>query len=303
MKIKNVLELIGNTPHLRLSGLFPEHEVWIKIEYTNPGGSIKDRIALSMIEEAEKQEKLKPYGTIIEPTSGNTGIGIAMVGAIKGYRVVLVMPESMSIERRKILKAYGAELILTPKEKGMKGAIEKALQINKETQNSVILQQFENPANPLIHEKVTSKEILKDFPEGIDYLITGIGTGGHISGVGKVLKEKFPEIKVFGVEPEDSAVISGKPPAPHPIQGIGAGFIPKTLNTNILDKIVTISKKEAFEMTKKVAKTDGLLVGISTGASLAAVNKCADFIPKNKRILTFNYDTGERYLSVDGLWE
>ncbi len=302
MKAKTVIELFGNTSHLLLSGLFPNHEVWIKLELSNPGGSIKDRIALSMIEDAEKSGKLKPGGTIIEPTSGNTGIGIAIVGAVKGYKVILVMPGSMSIERRTILKAYGAELVLTSREKGMSGAIEEAYRIAGENKNSWIPQQFENNANPLIHAKTTATEILNDFPGGFDYLVTGIGTGGHISGVGKKLKEAFRAIKIFGVEPVDSAVISGGQPAPHPIQGIGAGFLPKTLSREVPDKIITVSGPEAFNMSRKLAKTEGVLAGISTGASLAAIKKNINAIPAGKRILTFAYDTGERYLSVEGLW-
>ncbi len=302
MKAKTILELIGNTPHVRLSKLFPEHRVWIKLESYNPGGSIKDRISLAMIEDAEKRNILKPGGTIIEPTSGNTGIGLAIVGAIKGYKVVLVMPESMSLERRKILKVYGAELVLTPREKGMNGAVEEANNIAAKTQNSFMPQQFENEANPLIHSETTAEEILNDFPEGFDYMITGIGTGGHISGIGVKFKEIFPNIRVYGVEPVDSAVLSDGKPGPHPIQGIGAGFIPKILAVDVLDEVITVEANEAFEMTRKIATTEGILAGISTGASLAAINKKLDNIASGSHILTFAYDTGERYLSVDGLF-
>ncbi len=302
MKAETILELIGNTPHLRLEKLFPGHQVWIKLENTNPGASIKDRIALAMIEDAEESGRLKPDGTIIEPTSGNTGIGLAMAGAVKSYRVVLVMPESMSVERRRILAAYGAELVLTPKEKGMKGAIEKAKKIASETEGSFMPMQFENMANPRIHARTTAKEILDDFPGGFDYLITGIGTGGHISGVGQQLKSKSGDIKVIGVEPALSPVLSGGEPSPHPLQGIGAGFVPDTLDTGVLDEVVRIEKEEAFSMVKKVARTEGLFVGISTGASLAAVSKKLEKEDSGRRVLTFAYDTGERYLSVDGLW-
>ncbi|MDR2123153.1 MAG: cysteine synthase A [Flavobacteriaceae bacterium] len=302
MKVNSILEIIGNTPHVRLSKMFPDHEVYIKLEKQNPGGSIKDRIALAMIEDAEKKEILKPGGTIIEPTSGNTGVGLAWVGTVKGYRVILVMPESMSVERRRLMCAYGAELVLTPREKGMKGAIEKAEELGKEIQNSFVPQQFKNDSNPRIHIQTTAQEVIKDFQEGIDVLITGVGTGGHISGVGEVLKEKFPYMKAFAVEPISSPVISGGDPGPHPIQGIGAGFIPDTLDTKILDGSIQISKEEAFEYTRKLAKTEGILGGISTGASLAAIAKKLQEFPKGTRVLTFNYDTGERYFSVEGLF-
>ncbi len=303
MKINNILEAIGNTPHLRLNKLFGNnHEVWIKLEKFNPGNSIKDRIALSMVEDAEKKGILNKNSIIVEPTSGNTGIGLAMVAAVKGYELILVMPESMSLERRKIMTAYGAKLELTPRELGMKGAIEKAQKIAEQNPNVWIPQQFENQANVDIHIKTTAQEILNDFPDGFDYLITGVGTGGHITGVAKVLKEKFPFLKVFAVEPDLSPVISGGNPSPHPIQGIGAGFIPKILDTELLDGTIQISKEEAFEFAKSAAKEEGLLVGISTGASLAAVNKVVNQIPNGKKILTFNYDTGERYLSIDGLF-
>lgn len=302
MKINSVLEAIGNTPHVRLKKIFPDHEVYIKLEKQNPGGSIKDRIALSMIEDAEKRGILKPGGTIIEPTSGNTGVGLAWVGTVKGYKVILVMPESMSIERRRLAAAYGAELVLTPREKGMKGAIEKAEELQKNTPNSFVPQQFKNQANPKIHAQTTAKEILNDFPQGIDVFITGVGTGGHITGVGEVLKEKFPSVKVYAVEPTDSPVISGGKPGPHPIQGIGAGFIPETLDTKILDGSIQITKDESFKYAKRLAKEEGILGGISTGASLAAIAKKIKDLPNNSVILTFNYDTGERYFSVEGLF-
>ncbi|HKK41746.1 MAG TPA: cysteine synthase A [Bacteroidales bacterium] len=301
MKFNNVLESIGNTPHIRLSGLFPGLEVWLKDERRNPGGSIKDRIALAMVEDAERKGLLAPGGVIIEPTSGNTGIGLAMTGAAKGYRVVLTMPESMSMERRKLLQAYGAELVLTPKTTGMKGAIEKAAELVSQTPGAWMPMQFENPQNPLIHEKTTAMEIVSDFPEGVDYLITGVGTGGHISGVGKVLKEKFPGTQVYAVEPEDSPVLSGGSPGPHPIQGIGAGFIPATYS-GIADRVIKVSGKDAFTMAGKAARTEGLLVGISTGASLAAIRSLEKELPSGSRILTFAYDSGERYLSVENLW-
>lgn len=304
MKANNILETIGNTPHLRINRLFGNKpEVWIKLERSNPGGSIKDRIALSMIEDAERKGLLKEGSVIIEPTSGNTGIGLAMVAAVKGYKLILVMPESMSIERRRLMKAYGATFELTPREKGMKGAIEKAKELAASTPNSWIPQQFDNPANIDVHVKTTAQEILKDFPEGIDYLITGVGTGGHITAVGKVLKEKFPNLKVFAVEPALSPVISGGQPGPHPIQGIGAGFIPTNLDTAILDGTIQVSKEEAFEYAIKAAKDEGLFGGISSGATLAAIAKKLPEIGEGKRVLGFNYDTGERYLSIEGLFE
>lgn len=304
MKINSILEAIGNTPHVRLPKIFPDHEVYIKLEKQNPGGSIKDRIALAMIEDAEKRGVLKPGGTIIEPTSGNTGVGLAWVGTVKGYKVILVMPESMSIERRRLAAAYGAELVLTPREKGMKGAIEKAEELQKNTPNSFVPQQFKNQANPRIHAQTTAKEIVQDFPDGIDVLITGVGTGGHITGVGEVLKQKFPSVKIFAVEPTESPVIAGGNPGPHAIQGIGAGFIPETLDTKILDGSIQITKDEAFSYAKLLAKKEGILGGISTGASLAAVAKKIQELnlPSNAKILTFNYDTGERYFSVEGLF-
>lgn len=303
MKFQNTLETIGNTPVVKINQLFGAgHEVWIKLEKANPGGSIKDRIALSMIEDAESKGLLNKDSIIIEPTSGNTGIGLALVAAVKNYKLILVMPESMSLERRKIMESYGAEFVLTPREKGMKGAIEKAEELAKETPNSWIPRQFDNPANVKVHVETTAQEILKDFPEGLDYLITGVGTGGHITGIAKVLKQKFPNIKVIAVEPELSPVLSGGAPAPHPLQGLGAGFIPSILDTALLDEIVQINKDEAFEYTKNAAKKEGLFVGISTGAALAAAAKKLPEIPDGSTILTVNYDTGERYLSIEGLF-
>lgn len=303
MRANNILETIGNTPHVRVNRLFPsDYEVWVKVEKTNPGGSIKDRIALSMIEDAEKRGILKEGSVIIEPTSGNTGIGLALVSAVKGYRLILTMPESMSLERRKVLSALGAELELTPKEKGMKGAIAKAEELAAESSKSWIPSQFTNDANIDVHRKYTAQEIIKDFPEGFDYLITGVGTGGHISGVAEVLKQKFPNLKVFAVEPDGSPVIGGGQPGPHPLQGIGAGWLPKNLNVDLLDGAIAVSKDEAFEYAQKAAKQEGLFVGISSGASLAAVAKKIKELPKGSRILTFSYDHGERYLSVEGLY-
>lgn len=303
MRAQNILETIGNTPQVKINRLFPaEYEVWMKVEKTNPGGSIKDRIALSMVEDAEKRGIIKEGSVIIEPTSGNTGIGLALVAAVKGYRLILTMPESMSIERRKVLSALGAELVLTPREKGMKGAIAKAEELAAENENAWIPLQFDNPANVAVHRDFTAKEILADFPEGFDYLITGVGTGGHISGVAEVLKQKFPKIKVFAVEPEASPVISGGAPGPHPIQGIGAGFIPKNLKTELLDGTIQVGRDEAFEYARKAAALEGLFVGISSGASLAAVAKKINELPAGSRILTFSYDHGERYLSVEGLF-
>jgi cysteine synthase A len=302
MKAKTILDSIGSTPHVRINNLFGSHEVWMKLERANPGGSIKDRIALSMIEDAEKRKILKPDSVIIEPTSGNTGIGLAMVAAVKKYKLILVMPDSMSIERRRLMTAYGAQLELTPREKGMNGAIERAKEIAASTKNSWIPQQFENEANIEIHRKTTAEEILHDFPKGIDMLITGVGTGGHITGVGELLKKKFPKLKVYAVEPALSAVISGGKPGPHPLQGLGAGFIPKNLHTDILDGAIKITKEEAFEYAQRCAREEGILVGISTGAALAAVAKKLPELPKDGIILTFCYDTGERYLSVEGLF-
>jgi len=303
MKANNILETIGNTPHVRLNRLFPSTvEVWIKLERANPGGSIKDRIAFSMIEDAENTGKLKAGSTIIEPTSGNTGIGLAMVAAVKGYPLILVMPESMSVERRKLMEVYGATFLLTPREKGMKGAIEKALELAASTPGSWIPSQFDNPSNISIHKKTTATEILRDFPDGFDYLITGVGTGGHITGVGEVLKKAFPKLKVFAVEPELSPVISGGSPGPHPIQGIGAGFIPQNLHTAILDGVIQVSKEAAYDYAKRLAKEEAIFAGVSTGASMAAIAKKIPELPEKSRILTFAYDTGERYLSVEGLF-
>ncbi|HHU41953.1 MAG TPA: cysteine synthase A [Fermentimonas caenicola] len=303
MKYNNILETVGNTPHVRLNKLFPYHDVWIKLEKQNPAGSIKDRIALSMIEDAERMGIIKPGDTIIEPTSGNTGVGLAFCGAVKGYNVIIVMPESMSVERRQIISLYGAELVLTPREKGMRGAIEKAGELQNDIPGSWIPQQFQNLSNPKIHAKTTAQEIIKDFPEGIDYLITGIGTGGHITGVGRELKKRFSEIEVIGVEPMDSPIISEGRSGPHSIQGIGAGFIPDTLDLDVLDDVIKVTKEEAFESARKLAREEGIFGGISTGASIAAVIKKIDDLVENKRIITFNYDTGERYLSLDGLFK
>ncbi|QJW90429.1 cysteine synthase A [Spirosoma taeanense] len=302
MKANSILDTIGQTPHVRLNRLYPGYEVWMKLERANPGASIKDRIALAMIEDAEQQGLLTSDSTIIEPTSGNTGIGLAMVAAVKGYKLILVMPESMSIERRKIMAAYGAEFDLTPREKGMKGAIERAHELVAQTPGAWMPQQFDNPANIAVHKQTTAQEILTDFPDGFDVLITGVGTGGHITGVAEVLKEKFPNLKVYAVEPELSPVISGGAPGPHPIQGIGAGFIPQNLHTDAIDGTVQVSKDDAFAMAGRVAKEEGIFVGISSGASLAAVAKKLPDITPGSRILTFCYDTGERYLSIDGLY-
>ncbi|MBU0474472.1 MAG: cysteine synthase A [Bacteroidetes bacterium] len=304
MKIENILESIGNTPHVKINKLFAssQNNVWIKLERQNPGGSIKDRIALSMVEDAENKGILKAGMTIVEPTSGNTGIGLAMVAAVKGYKLILVMPESMSIERRKIMLAYGANFELTPRELGMKGAIAKAEELQKQNSNYWIPSQFDNDANPDTHRKTTALEIIKDFPEGIDYLITGVGTGGHISGTAEILKKEFPQLKVFAVEPIDSPVIGGGQPGPHPLQGIGAGFIPKNLNTSILDGAISVSKEEAYLFTQRLAKEEGIFAGISTGATLAAINQKIKEIGTGKTILGFNYDTGERYLTVEGLF-
>lgn len=303
MRANNILETVGNTPHVRINRIFPSSiEVWSKLERANPGGSIKDRIALSMIEDAEKSGKLTKGSIIIEPTSGNTGIGLAMVAAVKGYKLVLVMPESMSIERRRLMSVYGATFELTPREKGMKGAIEKAKELLAATPNAWMPQQFDNPANIEVHVHTTAQEILQDFPEGFDYLVTGVGTGGHITGVGRVLKQHFPKLKVFAVEPELSPVISGGAPGPHPIQGIGAGFIPANLHTDVLDGVIQVSKDEAFEYARRAAAEEGIFQGISSGATMAAVAKKLPEIPAGSRVLIFNYDTGERYLSIDGLF-
>ncbi|GGF20706.1 cysteine synthase A [Hymenobacter cavernae] len=305
MKASTILDTIGNTPLLRLNRLFterPDVEVWVKLERANPGGSIKDRIALSMIEQAEQDGILNKDSLIVEPTSGNTGVGLAMVAAVKGYKLTLVMPESMSIERRRLMAAYGANLELTPREKGMKGAIEKANEIVRDTPGAWMPMQFSNPANIKVHAETTALEILRDAPEGFHYHITGVGTGGHITGVTEVLKKHFPELKTFAVEPELSAVISGGAPGPHPIQGLAAGFIPENLHVDILDGTIQISQQEAFDMARRAAREEGIFMGISSGASLAAVAKKLPEIPEGSRILTFCYDTGERYLSVEGLF-
>ncbi|HEY4663789.1 MAG TPA: cysteine synthase A [Comamonas sp.] len=301
MKFDNVLQTIGNTPIIRMNRIFGAGaNVWIKSERGNPGGSIKDRIALSMVEAAEKSGALKPGGVIIEPTSGNTGVGLALVAAVKGYKLILVMPESMSIERRRLMLAYGATFDLTPKEKGMKGAIARAEELAAQTPGAWIPQQFENPANVDIHEQTTAQEVLADFPDGLDVLITGVGTGGHLSGVAKVLKAKFPNLKVFAVEPAASPVISGGSPAPHPIQGIGAGFIPKNLDVSLLDGVIQVEAEPAREYARRAAAQEGLLVGISSGATLAAIAQKLPELPANAKVLGFAYDTGERYLSVEG---
>jgi len=301
MKAHNVLETIGNTPHIRINRLFGNtHQVWIKSERANPGGSIKDRIALAMVEAAEKSGALKPGGTIIEPTSGNTGVGLAMVAAVKGYKLILVMPDSMSIERRRLMLAYGASFDLTLREKGMKGAIARAEELAAQTPGAWIPQQFENPANIDVHVRTTAQEILADFPEGLDVIITGVGTGGHLTGVAQVLKTKWPKLQVFAVEPTASPVISGGTPSPHPIQGIGAGFIPKNLHTDLLDGVIQVDAEVAREFGRRSAKEEGLLVGISSGATLAAISQKLADIPHGAKVLGFNYDTGERYLSVEG---
>lgn len=303
MKFQNILETIGNTPVVKINKLYnSDSEVWIKLEKSNPGGSIKDRIALAMIEDAEAKGLLNKDSVIIEPTSGNTGIGLSLVAAVKGYKLVLVMPESMSVERRKIMEAYGAEFVLTPREKGMKGAIEKANELAETTPNSWIPKQFDNPANVKVHTETTAQEILKDFPEGLDYIITGVGTGGHITGIAKAVKQKYPNVQVIAVEPVLSPVLSGGEPGPHPLQGLGAGFVPSILDTTVLDGIVKIGKEEAFEYAIEAAKKEGLFVGISTGAALAAVAQKLPEIPAGSKILTINYDTGERYLSIEGLF-
>ena len=301
MKARTILDTIGNTPHVRIQRLFGANaNVWIKSERSNPGGSIKDRIALAMVEDAEKSGTLKPGGTIIEPTSGNTGIGLAMVAAVKGYKLVLVMPDSMSIERRRLMLAYGASFDLTPREKGMKGAIARAEELVANTSGAWMPQQFENPANIDVHVRTTAQEILADFPEGIDALITGVGTGGHLTGAARVLKAKFPNLKVFAVEPAASPVISGGSPAPHPIQGIGAGFIPKNLNTTLLDGVIQVDAEDAREYARRSAREEGMLVGISSGATLAAIAQKLAELPEGAKVLGFNYDTGERYFSVEG---
>jgi cysteine synthase A len=301
MKADNILQTIGNTPHIRVNRLFGStHEVWIKSERANPGGSIKDRIALSMIEDAEARGLLKPGGTIIEPTSGNTGIGLAMVAAVKGYKLVLVMPDSMSIERRRLMLAYGASFDLTPREKGMKGAIARAEELIAATPGAWMPQQFDNPANIDVHVRTTARELLDDFPQGADALITGVGTGGHITGCAQVLKKAWPRLKVFAVEPAASPVISGGAPAPHPIQGIGAGFVPKNLHIDLLDGVIQVDAEEAREMARRAAREEGVLVGISSGATLAAIARKLPELAAGSRVLGFNYDTGERYLSTEG---
>ena len=300
MKANTILETIGRTPHVRIQRIFgPDANVWVKCERATPGGSIKDRIALGMIEDAEKSGKLQPGGTIVEPTSGNTGVGLAMVAAVKGYKLILVMPDSMSVERRRLMLAYGASFDLTPKEKGMKGAIARAEQIAAQTPGAWIPQQFENPANIAAHE-ATAAEIAADFPDGLDVLISGVGTGGHITACGRALKAKWPNLKVFAVEPTQSAVISGGAPGPHPIQGLGAGFIPKNLDTGLLDGVIQVEAEAAREYGRRSAREEGILVGISSGAALAAVAQKLPELPAGSRILCFNYDTGERYLSVEG---
>ena len=304
MKFVNILNCIGDTPCIRINRLFNGSgaEVWMKQERANPGGSVKDRIALAMVEAAEKSGALRPGGVIVEPTSGNTGIGLAMVAAVKGYRLILAMPESMSIERRKLMSAYGAEFELTPREKGMKGAIAKATEIVEQNEGYWMPQQFDNPANVDVHTMTTAQEIGTDFPDGLEAIITGVGTGGHITACGEVLKPRWPNLKVFAVEPEKSAVISGGEPGPHKLQGIGAGFVPKNLHREVLDGVVQVGEEEAFEFTRRAAREEGLLVGISSGAALSAVAKTLPQLPENARVLTFCYDTGERYLSVEGLF-
>ena len=300
MPFANILETIGNTPHIRINRLFGTAHVWIKSERANPGGSIKDRIALSMVEAAEQSGALKPGGTIIEPTSGNTGIGLAMVAAVKGYKLVLVMPDSMSVERRRLMLAYGATFELTPREKGMKGSIARAQELVAATPGAWMPQQFDNPANIDVHVRTTAEEIARDFPQGLDALITGVGTGGHITGCAQVLKKRWPQLKVFAVEPAASPVISGGQPSPHPIQGIGAGFVPTNLHKDLLDGVITVEAEEAREMARRCAREEGMLVGISSGATLAAIAKKLPELDATARVLGFNYDTGERYLSIEG---
>jgi len=298
MKANSVLDTIGSTPHIRVSRLFPDAEVWIKSERANPGGSVKDRIALAMVEAAEASGRLKPGGTIIEPTSGNTGIGLAMVAAVKGYKLILVMPESMSLERRRLMQAYGASFDLTPKEGGMNAAIARATELAGQHDGAWIPQQFENPANIAVHARTTAEEILADFPDGVDAIITGVGTGGHITACGEVLKPRWPKLRVFAVEPALSPVISGGAAGPHPIQGIGTGFLPANLHTDVLDGVIQVEAEEAREFARRSARLEGLLVGISSGATLAAIAKKLPELPKGATVLGFNYDTGERYLSV-----
>lgn len=303
MKATNILQTIGRTPHVRINRLFPsDYEVWVKLERANPGGSIKDRIALAMVEDAEATGALKPGGTIIEPTSGNTGIGLAMVAAVKGYALTLVMPESMSIERRRIMAAYGAELVLTPKEKGMKGSIARANEILAETPGGWIPMQFENPANVAVHHATTAQEIEADFPGGLDAIITGVGTGGHISGCAEALKAKWPALRVFAVEPAKSPVLSGGEHSPHRLQGIGAGFVPAIMRKDLLDGVILVTEEDAFSFASRAAKEEGLFCGPSSGATLAAVAQKLPSLPTGSKVLAFNYDTGERYLSVEGLF-
>ncbi|MGE5480370.1 MAG: cysteine synthase A [Chloroflexota bacterium] len=303
MKYENMLGTIGNTPHVRINRLFgAEREVWIKLERANPGASVKDRIALSMIETAERDGLINKDSVIIEPTSGNTGIGLGLVCAVKGYKLILVMPESMSLERRKIMAAYGATFELTPREKGMKGAIERARELVETTPGGWMPMQFDNPANVAIHRETTAKEILEDFRQGLDYIITGVGTGGHITACAQVLKAEFPNLKVFAVEPELSPVLSGGAPGPHPLQGLGAGFIPSIMDMSAIDGVITVGKEESYEYAQRAAREEGIFVGISSGSALAAVAKKLPEIEKNARVLTFCYDTGERYLSVEGLF-
>ncbi|MEZ4503655.1 MAG: cysteine synthase A [Dehalococcoidia bacterium] len=302
MKAQSILETIGNTPHVRISRLFPDHEVWLKLERANPGGSIKDRIGLAMIEAAEAAGVLNADSVIIEPTSGNTGIGLAMTAAVKGYRLILVMPESMSVERRRILAAYGAEVDLTPREQGMNGSINRAIELRDATPGGWIPQQFENEANVEVHKRTTAPEIIADFPEGIDFLITGVGTGGHITGVSETLKQTWPNMQTFAVEPEKSPVISGGAPGPHRIQGIGAGFIPKNLHVDTLDGTIQITEDDAFEWARRIARVEGIFVGPSSGATLSAVSKKLPELPEGSRVLAFCYDTGERYLSIENLF-
>jgi cysteine synthase A len=301
MKVDSILQTIGRTPHVRINRIFgPQHQVWIKSERSNPGGSIKDRIALAMVEDAERRGLLKPGGTIIEPTSGNTGVGLAMVAAVKGYTLVLVMPDSMSIERRRLMVAYGARFVLTPREKSMRGAIEKAQELLASTPGAWMPQQFDNEANIEAHRQTTAREILEDFPEGLDVLVAGVGTGGHLTGCAEVLKSAWPQLKVYAVEPTASPVISGGKPAPHPIQGIGAGFIPKNLNTTLLDDVLRVDAEAARDMARRSARQEGLLVGISSGATLAAIDQLLPRLHAGSRVIGFNYDTGERYLTVEG---
>jgi cysteine synthase A len=303
MKAQTILATIGNTPHIRVNRLFdPRVEVWFKQERANPGGSIKDRIALAMIEDAEAAGIIGPGSVVIEPTSGNTGIGLALVCAVKGYRLILTMPESMSIERRKLMTGYGAELELTPRELGMKGSIARAQELAAEIPSAWIPMQFENPSNPAVHRRTTAQEILADFPDGLDYIVTGVGTGGHITGVAEVLKERWPALKVYAVEPTLSPVLSGGTHSPHPIQGIGAGFIPGVMRTELLDGILQVAPEDAMAYARRSAREEGVLVGVSSGASLAAVAQLLPSVADGARILTFTYDTGERYLSIDALW-